>query len=309
MKKYTLLSLIVIVAIALLAVSYIKISQEPKEEKEAKKINGLIMLIEFEEIDGILHWEKELDKRELTALVSIQENVLEAYPEVFKRLATRGYEIAGSYAKAPFWDMSYDKQYQFMKETKDSVESVIEKPMRVFGSRYFAYDENTLKAADALGIDYILARGTAGEKAIVYAPKEYKTKIISVSNIPFEDMGSGSLCDYSLWARGATAEDFDKVLAGCIAKNPSDMIVVSHAYLGGTRLVWWNAYEKILNSDKILWKGFNDWISNLTPLIMGNKNVPINKEVKYEVPKPKVPIEELEPIPPSENETFCPACY
>ena len=117
------------------------------------------------------------------------------------------------------------------------------------------------------------------------------------------------MCDYSLWARGANAEDFDKVLEGCIDKKPDNMIVVSHAYLGGTRLAWWNAYEKALNSSEVAWKGFNDWINNLIPSTMANKDIPVNKEVKYDVPKPAVPIEELEPIPVLEDETTCPTCY
>lgn len=307
MKKINLFLTIVIVFIIIFGF-YCSMFKNIPQESETK-INGLIMLIEFEKIEGILKWEKELDKRELTALISVQENVLKAYPDAFKRLAGKGYEIAGSYAEAPFWDMPYEKQYQFMKETKDSVEGVIGKPMKVFGSRYFAYDENTLRVADVLEVEYILARGTAGERAVIYKPEEYKVKIISVSNIPFEEMGSGSLCDYSLWARGATAEDFDKVLEGCITKNPDNMIVVSHAYLGGTRLAWWNAYEKALNSEKISWKTFNAWMNNLTPLIMANRDIPINREVKYEVPKPKVPIEELEPTPDLGENTFCPVCY
>jgi len=313
MKKYTLIVFITIIAIVLLVISCIKIFQKSEEKKEIKKINSLIMLIEFERIEGILWWEKELDKRGLNALVSVQENVLKEYPEVFKRLAEKGYEIAGSYAEAPFWDMPYEQQYQFMKETKDSVESAIGKPMRVFGSRYFAYDENTLKAADALGIEYVLARGTKDVEAIVYSPAEYKTKIISVSNITFEDMGSGSLCDYSLWARGATAEDFGKVVEESINKKPTNMVLVSHAYLGGTRIAWWRVYENALKSDKISWKGFNDWILNLTSLVMKNAEIPVNREVKYVAPKPAVPIEDLEQIPDLDklktDGTFCPACF
>jgi len=278
-------------------------------ETPEKGINGLIMLIEFEDIDGILHWEKELDKRDLTALVKVQGNVLEGYPEVFSRMAAKGYEIAGGYDEAPFWDIPYEQQYQFMEEAKSFVEGITGKKMRVFGSRYFAYDENTLKAADNLGVEYILARGTAGEKAVVYSPEEYGVKIISVSNIPFEEMGSGSLCDYSLWARGASAEDFDGVLQDCIAKSPDNMIVVSHAYLGGTRLIWWSAYEKALDSGGVSWKGFGDWIENLVPLEMPNNEIPVNKEVKYELPTPQVPIEELELIPESEEGIFYPGCY
>jgi len=301
MKKYTLI-IITILIIILFVFGYKLINKK-------QDINALIMLIEFERIEGILNWEKELDARGLTALISVKENILNEYPEVFKRLAQKGYEIAGSASGDPFWDVPYKEQYQIMEETKIIVENITGKPMEVFSSRYFAYDENTLKAADALEIGYILARGTAGEKAVVYNPEEYNTKIISVSNIPFEEMGTGSLCDYSLWARGATAEDLDNVLIDCIDRNPSDMIVVSHAYLGGTRLAWWNVYNKILDSDRILWKGFNNWLDNLIPLAMMNEDIPINREVKYEVPTPKFPIEELELVPDLESETFYPACY
>jgi peptidoglycan/xylan/chitin deacetylase (PgdA/CDA1 family) len=302
MKKIISIAAVVLIIAALFVAGYQLINRN-------QKINGLIMLIEFEKIEGILNWEKELDQRCVTALVKAQGNVLAEYPAVFKRLADKGYEIAGGYDEAPFWDMPYNQQYLFMQEAKDFVENITDKPMRVFGSRYFAYDENTLKAADALGIEYVLARGTAGEKAVIYQPEEYSVKIISVSNIPFEDMGSGSLCDYSLWARGAEADDFDQVLAGCIAKNPDNMILVSHAYLGGTRLAWWNIYQAALESDKVFWKGFDDWMKNLVPLSMANEEIPFNREVKYEVPAPKTPIEELEPISESEKETIYPACY
>jgi len=268
------------------------------------------MLIEFEKIEGILQWEKELDSRNIDALVKVQDNVLKEYPDVFKRLADKGYEIAGGYDVAPFWDMPYEEQYQYLKEAQDLIKEITGKEMRVFGSRYFAYDENTLKAADALNIPYILARGTQNVKAVIYSPEEYNVKIISVSNIVFEDMGSGSLCDYSLWARGATAEDFDKVVEESIAKNPSDMILVSHAYLGGTRIDWWNDYKKALNSEKVNWQKFNDWLIKVPVLKMSNSEIPTNTEVKYVAPKPTTPIEELKPIPElKEEETFCPSCF
>jgi len=320
MKKSTVISLIIII-IALILIGYFQSLQQPvtqekpivQTETETKKINGLIMLIEFEEINGVLWWEKQLDQRNLNALVSVQENILEKCPETFKRLAEKGYEISGNYSEAPFWDMPYDRQFQIMKETKELVEKAAGKPMRIFSSRYFAYDENTLKAADALGIEYVLARGTKGVEAIVYSPLEYKVKIISISNVPFEEMGTGSLCDYSLWARGASSEDFDKVVEGSIEMKPTNMILVSHAYLGGTKIDWWKVYEKALSSDKVSWKKFNDWLNNLTPLKMKNSEIPVNKEVKYEVPKPAVPIKDLEQIPDlnelKSQETFSPVCY
>jgi len=278
--------------------------------------NGLMMLIEFEKIEGILNWEKELDERGLTALVKVQDNVLEEYPNVFKRLSDKGYEIAGGYDSEPFWDMPYEKQYEYMKESQEFIHSITGKEMRVFGSRYFAYDENTLKAADALGIEYILARGTQGVKASIYSPQEYNVKIISVSNIVFEDMGSGSLCDYSLWARGADAQEFEKTVNNGFSEKPENLILVSHAYLGGTRQEWWDVYERALNNEEIGWTDFNSWMSNVKVKSMPNEEIPINREVKYVAPTPAKAIEDFEPIPGLEDllkeeqeEEFCPACY
>jgi peptidoglycan/xylan/chitin deacetylase (PgdA/CDA1 family) len=280
------------------------------------------MLIEFEEIEGILNWEKELDNKGITALVKVQDNVLKEYPTVFERLSKKGYEIAGGYDKAPFWDMPYEEQYQYMKESQEFVCGITGEKMRVFGSRYFAYDENTLKAADALEIEYILARGTQGVRASVYAPEEYNVKIISVSNISFEDMGTGSLCDYSLWARGADAEAFEISVNESFAENPDDLILVSHAYLGGTRIEWWDVYGRALGNEKINWaKNFDSWVSNVDIKSMPNKEIIMNKEVKYNVPTPAKAIEEFEPVPGLDNleiegekqkgekEEFFPVCY
>jgi len=303
MKKSIFLILIILVVI-LFTVSYFY---------QNKTTNGMIMLIEFEKIEGVLNWEKELDNRGIGALVKVQDNVLEEYPDVFKRLANKGYEVAGGYDIAAFWDMPYEEQYQYMKEAQELIYNTTGKEMRVFGSRYFAYDENTLKAADALGIEYILARGTQGVKAAVYAPEEYKVKIISVSNIVFEDMGSGSLCDYSLWARGANANDFQKVVNESFSEDAENLILVSHAYLGGTRQEWWNVYHNALNSNKVDWTSFDSWISKVKILSMSNKDIPINKEVKYVAPTPAKAIEDFEPISNLDQllkeEEFCPVCY
>ncbi len=259
--------------------------------------NGLIMLIEFEQIEGLRHWERELDMRGLTALVQAQHNVMEKYPEDFARLAAKDYPIAGIDAEKPFWDMPYDEQLARMGLAKNTVERIIHKPMRVFGSRYFAYDENTLKAADALGIEYVLGRGPAGALATIYAPREYKTKIISVSNVPFADMGTGSLCDYSLWARGSTDQDFAAMVDKVIATQQSDLILVSHAYIGGTYAGWWQAYESALARPEIKWRPFDDWVGTVKVNAMPLVEIPTNREVKYDTPRPAVPLEKLQRLP------------
>ena len=301
MKKLNMKKRIYLIIGILSVVLMVYLAVRPMPEK----INGLVMLIEFEHIDGVLQWEKELDNRSINALVKVQDNVLKEYPEVFKRLSDKGYEIAGGYDIAPFWGMPYAEQYTYLKEAQGLVKEVTGKDMRVFGSRYFAYDENTLKAADELGIEYILARGTKGVEAVIYAPEEYDVKVISVSNVEFEEMGKGSLCDYSLWARGATYEDFKLALNDAIKRSPESMIVVSHAYLGGTRQDWWNIYEEVLSSSKIEFVGFEDWLLNVLVVEMPNKDIPINKEVKYDTPSPAMPIEEMAPVEGLNSEYDC----
>lgn len=264
------------------------LSQEP--------IRGTIMLIEFEKIEGILQWEKELDSRGLTALIKVQDNVLEEYPEVFKRLADKGYEIAGGYDEAPFWDMSYEEQYEHLNNSKELVERISGQKMRIFGSRYFAYDENTLKAANELDIDYILGRGIHDVEAVIYQPKEYNTKVISVSNVDVGEMGRGSLCDYSLWARGSGADEFGDMIDASVVKHPENLILVSHAYLGGTRVEWWQEYERALSLDEIEWMSFADWLEVQEPINKANAEIEINREVKYVAPAPEKGIEEYEAI-------------
>jgi hypothetical protein len=294
-NKLSLILGFIVLAITLIAVIFYNLKPFPVK---VKPINTMLMLIEFEKIDGILQWEKELDKRNLTALVKVQDNVLEENPEVFKRLADKGYEIAGGYDRAAFWNMPYDEQYKYLKESKELVEEITGKKMRVFGSRYFAYDETTLKAADALDIEYILGRGVNDVEATIYQPKEYKVKVISVTNVDVgEPMGRGSLCDYSLWARGADAEEFGKILDESIAKKPNNMILVSHAYLGGTRLEWWDEYKRALSSDKISWNGFDKWLKNQQIITLPSAKIPVNEEVKYVNPSPAKPMEDYEPIP------------
>lgn len=259
--------------------------------------NGLVMLIEFEKIEGLRHWERELDVRGLTALVQAQHDVMEKYPEDFARLAAKDYPVAGIDAEKPFWDMPYDEQLARMRVAKKTVERITRKPMRVFGSRYFAYDENTLKAADELGIAYVLGRGTAGALATIYAPREYKTKIISVSNVPFGDMGTGSLCDYSLWARGSTDKDFAAMVDKVIASQQSDLILVSHAYIGGTYVGWWQTYESALARPEVKWRPFDEWVRAVRINVMPVVEIPLNREVKYDTPRPAVPLEKLQRLP------------
>ena len=81
------------------------------------------------------------------------------------------------------------------------------------------------------------------------------------------------------------------------------MILVSHAYLGGTRLEWWAEYERVLSSDKIVWNNFDNWLKNQKIITLANAEIPMNKEVKYVQPKPAKPMEDYKPIPGIDNTT------
>lgn len=265
---------------------------------------GLIQLIEFHDPQGLRNWGYELQQRGLKSLVFVQKNMLESWPTEIRWLADQGHEIAGGHAEEPFWDVPYETQLAIMQETASLVADVTAKPMRVFGSKYFAYDEDTLKAADALGIKYVLARGTSDVEAIIYDPDEYACRIISVSNVTFEDMGRGSLCDYSLWARGSTAEQFGLVIDDSLAKSPNRLMLACHTYLGGMKKDWWEIYRSLLDSDRVAWAAdFDAWVAAEAgvSLQLPMSLIPINREVKYETPAPATPLEGMDDVDQMHN--------
>jgi len=270
-----------------------------------QKPRAFMQLIEFhDDIQGLRNWAYELEQRGLKSIVNVRWPIVEAYPDDFKWLADHGHEIMGLYNGGPLWDVPYEEQLRGMQEAKEVIERVTGKPMRTFSSAYAAWDENTLKAADALGVQYIFGRGASDVEAIIFKPDEYKCQIISQSNVTFEDMGRGSLCDYSLWARGARGADFERILQETLAKYPKRLLVSTHTYLGGMKEEWWEPYRRFLDNENVDWVAtFDEWVKpqhgvNIgVPLSM----VPENREVKYQTPAPAVPLEELEDVDMAHN--------
>jgi hypothetical protein len=271
----------------------------PAQDQPAAPINGLVYLIETDpsaEIDGLLRWELELRERGLTAMIKASTPVLETYPEVFRRLAQEGHEIIGGYAGI-CWDKPYEEQLAAMQSVRTFMESLTGKPMRVFACSYSSYDENTMKAAEALGVPFVLARGTEDVRALIYRPEEYDVGIVEVSNVAFGELGRGSLCDISLYSRGATDADFADVLAQSIAKAPDSMILVSHPHIGGTKRGYWSVYAGALDDPAIAWAGFNDWMGKVTVDRRPYAQIPENRELEYLEPQPAVPLDQLENLP------------
>jgi len=262
-------------------------------------INGLVYLINTdadEPIDGLLRWELELRARGLTAMVKASNPVLETYPEVFRRLAAEGHEIIGGYAGI-CWDKPYEEQRAAMREVKAYMEALTGQPMRIFACAYSSYDENTLRAAEELGVPYVLARGTEDVRAVIYRPEEYDVGLIEVSNVAFGELGRGSLCDISLFSRGATEADFAQVFAESIAKHPDSMILVSHPHIGGTKTGYWEVYEAALAEPALAWRPFDAWLEAATVIEQPLVRIPENRELQYLEPQPAVPLEEIADLP------------
>lgn len=251
------------------------------------KIEGMLLISAHHDVRGLKHWIEELQKRKIPAIVQVEPNFLDKNCTFIKELTHKGFEVSGLWDEEPLWNKTYDYQYDKMRLTKDRVQSCTGKPMRIFNSKYFAYDETTLKVADKLGIEYIFARGTAGARAVVHKPVEYKTKIISVSNVPSKSMGTGSLCDISLWSRSETPDDFRRIL---LDLKEDKIVLVSHTTLGGVKQNWWQVYEDFLNTGRVIWKSIDEFSAEVVTLPVSQ--IPRNIQVQYVKTNPKIPLEQ-----------------
>jgi hypothetical protein len=292
-KKYKILmlfgiALILLSSVLILLVNMFSAGEDnPIEESSTKE--GLMLLIEFEDTAGLENFVSEMHDRDIPGLLVVSYEFAEEHADVLKELNKYGIEIGGTYSVVPLWDVSYEEQLSIMTTVKERIESALGTEMRVFGSKYFAYDENTLKAAQELGIEYVLARGTTGAKATIYKPDEYDVKIFSVSNVNSEKWGTGSLCDYSYWAREGTPEEFSEELFG--AYNTYDKISpVSHTYIGGLKQRWFDVYMNFFDSTDIEWLDLDSF--GQVDVYASMEDIPVNREVQYTTPKPAVALED-----------------
>jgi hypothetical protein len=258
---------------------------------DKEQTEGLLLVLDqHKNARGLKHWGDELIKRGIPAVLHVEKGMVDQCSNLIKGFSDKGFDIGGAYNEQPFWDKPYRFQHGEIHAVKDRIEHCTGKPMRVFGSRYFAYDENTLKAAEALGVECVFARGAVGAKAVTFKPEEYNVKIISVSNVPssMAEMSTGSLCDESLWARGESAEGFKDILFSI--KKEKKMVLVAQTHLSGVKLHWWSAYQDFLGANIIDWKSLDEFTRD--PVVLPNAQIPVNTEVKYMKPSPKIPLEQ-----------------
>ncbi|MBN2374372.1 hypothetical protein JXL19_11360 [bacterium] len=264
-------------------------SDIPNPSEDTSKRMGLVLLSESSDsVAGLNNFVYELQSRGIPALLGVTASFAVANCENIKKLQKYGVEIRASYSSEAFWDKPYDEQYQLMRDTIQTIEACIGKRVRVFGSRYFAYDENTVKAAEALGIEYVLARGTSGAKATIYKPHEYNVKIFSVSNVDSEKWGTGSLCDYSYWSREGSIEQFREELFGSL--NYDKISPVSHTYIGGLKASWMEVYLDFFDNADVNWVNLD--VFGAIDVTLPFSEIPQNREVQYTTPIPLIPLNE-----------------
>ena len=285
-----IISLCAMVLILLGVYVFLFISKDDgTEEIAVEKPKGLMLMIEFEDTVGLNNFVYQMNERNIPGLLVVNASYVEQNCDFVKGLQQYNIEIAGIAPEEPFWDLEYDIQYERIEKTKNRIEACIGKPIRVIGSQYFAYDENTLKVADALGIPYVLARGTTGSKATVYQPQEYEAKILSISNIDSPKWGTGSLCDYSYWAREGNPQDFkDEVYKAF--ENFNKVTPVSHTYIGGAKERWNEVYIDMFDNLDVNWVTLDEF--GEVDVHASIKDIPVNREVQYTTPKPEIPLDQ-----------------
>jgi len=264
------------------------LDQEGKMQKNrVSQMEGMFLIIDHGNVKGLKHWADEFERRGIPAVIQTNESMLTAHCDMIKNLSVKAFEICGAYNERPFWNEPYRFQHEVMSRIKDKIETCTGKPMRIFGSKYSAYDEVTLKTADKLGVGYVFARGAVGARAVVYKPEEYPVTIVSVSNVPSSQLGTGSLCDQSLWSRGVDPDGFREILSNL---KEDRIVLVAQTHLSGVKLHWWNVYQDFLDARMVAWKSLDEFAAH--PIVLPNAKIPVNTEVKYLTPQPKIPLEQ-----------------
>ena len=55
--------------------------------------------------------------------------------------------------------------------------------------------------------------------------------------------------------------------------------------------------RKCVGAKEVKWRGFDEWVCTVKSSELPYAEIPVNREVKYDVPRPAVPLEKLELLP------------
>lgn len=268
---------------------------------------GIMFLIEYKDTVGLSNFVNEMDKRNISGLLMVTPEFVQANCEDIKEIIRHDVEIVACNVDEPFWGVSYEEQKSRIIEMKEGIENCTGVPVRIISSRYFASDITTIEVAEELGIPYVTARGTTGTKATVYKPEGYNVSVLSVSNIPLVTFKYGSMCDYSFFERGGTPEimlgELDRAVQPLVEKEKERfgshhrISPVSHTNIGGYLQPWMDMWITFWDNSEVEWVGLDeimaepDWEIPLW-------QIPINKNAPYtpEKIRPLIPYEEEEKV-------------
>jgi len=244
---------------------------------KSEKTKAIMILIENKDAVGLVNIVNELYKRDIHSLLHVGPNFVEANCETIKKLTNYNVSLVGGCGD-PLWNASYEEQKKIIADTKTRIEACTGEPLRFITSRYWGWDQNTVKIADELGIKTIFARGLVENGAAVFQPEGYNVKILSISNITSVPFKYGSVCDYSYWVRDGSPQDMLAELDKAI-KDHDKISPVSHANIGGYKKDWldmWLNFFDRADVDWVSWEEFST-IDYQMPL----ERIPINKNVPF----------------------------
>ena len=268
--------------------------------------DGIMILIEStSEPTGLSTMVDQMKERNIPGLLMVTPEFVQANCDAVKdALGTGNIEVVASNVGAPFWGIPYEEQKSRIIQMMEGIESCTGEKPRIISSRYMASDMNTVKAAEDLGIPYVTARGTTGAKATVYQPEGYKTKILSVSNIPLVPFKYGSLCDFSFYERAGAPEDMRKELFRSTQPLTSKekewfgkhhkVTPVSHTYIGGHLKAWNDMWVDFWDAGDVRWVGLDEFMKQ-SDWEMPLWQIPINSNNPYTE-------EKVRPLTPYESE-------
>ncbi len=242
----------------------------------AGSAKGIVVLIEYQDTVGLTNLVNELYKNDVHSLLHAGPDFVEDNCETIKTLTNYNVSLVGGCGDE-LWDKSYEEQKEVMTETKERIEACTGRPLEFITSRYWAWDENTVKIAEELGIDNIFARGMVENGAAVFQPEDYNVKILAISNIKSVPFKYGSMCDYSYWIRNGEPADMLAEIDDAITNN-NKISPVSHTNIGGLKKDWFTMWQEMLSDRRIDWVSWQEFsqIDYQMPLsrIPQNKNVP-----------------------------------
>ena len=247
-------------------------------ETEKVKPKGMMLLIEFNNTDGLANMVNDMRERNIKGLLMVNADFIKKNAEELKEILKTGVvELCPSYDPEPFWGMPYEKQYTIIKEMLENSKEYLGVTPRAISSRYMASDETTLKVADELGIEYITARGTTELATTIYKPEEYNVKIISVSNIDVPEFKYGSFCDYSFYERGGEPEDMEEQFKRAIQNEK--IMTTSHTYIGGFKERWNEMWHRLWDNYGVEWVDL-DTLGTVDKT-MPTWQIPVNRNAPY----------------------------